>query len=68
MLQEALSQVEKRLPKLSNIFNGLSLQNHKKIISQTLRGKLEDQPFPHLMESNNVVEAQNIKDYLVDVV
>ena len=65
LLQAALSQVEKRLPGAANMFKGLSLINIKNILSQTLRGKLEDLPFPHHMENNSVVEAQYRKMYLV---
>ena len=59
MLQAALSPVKKRLPESTNMFKGLSLLNLRKIISQALRGKFEDMPFPHLMES--VVEAHHEK-------
>ena len=66
MLQEALNQVKKRLPESTNFFKGLSLQNSKKVLSQTLSGKLEDLPFSHHIESNSVDKAQYRKDYLVD--
>ena len=64
MLQEALRQVEKRLSESANTFNGLSLLYLKKILSKTLRGKFEDMSFPHLMESNSVVEAQSRNAYV----
>ena len=64
MLQDALSRVEKRLPKSTNMFKSLSLLNLKKILNPTLRGKFEDWPFHDLMESNSVVEAQYRKVYL----
>ena len=67
MLQKALSQVEKRLPEISNMFAGSSFLNLKKILSQARKGKLEDFLFPHIMESNSVVEAQYRKVYLVDL-
>ncbi|CAM1311707.1 Uncharacterised protein g5782 [Pycnogonum litorale] len=66
MLQEALSQVEKRLPESANMFKGLSLLNPNKVLSQTLRGKFEDLPFPHLMESDGVIEEQYRKVGLVE--
>ena len=48
------------------MFKGLSLLNLKKVLSQMLRGKFEDLPFQHLMESKSVVEAQPIKISLVE--
>ena len=65
MLQEALSQMEKSFPESANMFNGISLLNLKKILSQTLRGKFEDSPFPHLMDCNSGVEAQYRTAYMV---
>ena len=66
MLQEALSQVEKRLPESANMSKVLLLLNYNKIHSETLRGKLEDLTFLHLMKSNSVVKAQYRKVYLVE--
>ena len=48
------------------MLKGLSLVNHKKILSQTPRGKCEYLSFPHLMESNSVVEAQHRKVHPVE--
>ena len=66
MLQEAFGQVEKRLPTIANTFKGLYLLSPNNILSQTLRGKFEDFPFPHLMESYSLVEAQYKNVYLVE--
>ena len=66
MLHEAISKVEKRHPASANMFEGLSFVNHKDILSQTLRGKFEDIPFPYLIENDSVVEAQCRKVYLVE--
>ena len=66
MLQEALCQQDKRLSESANMFKDLSLLNPKKIRSQTLRGKFEDLPFPHFIESKRIVEVQYRKVYLVE--
>ena len=50
--------MEKILPVSANMFKGLSLLNAKKILIQTIRGKFEDLPFPHLLEGNSVVKDQ----------
>ena len=67
MLQEALSQVEKRFLISANMCEGLSSLSPTKIVSHTLRGKSEDLPFPHHMECNSLVETQYGKVYLVVV-
>ena len=58
MLQEALGQVEKRLAESANMFKGLSFL-HRKNFSVKQRGKIEDLPFLHLMQSDSdsVVEV-----------
>ena len=45
---------------------GLKLINLNKILSQTLRGRIEDLQFPHLMECSSAVEAQHRKVHLVE--
>ena len=66
-LQEALSQVQKKLPDSVDIFKNLSLLNSNKVLSQTLKGDFKDLPFVRLMEDNmNVIECQYRKINLVE--
>ena len=58
--------MEKRHPESANMLKSLLLLSLRKVLSQTLRGKFEDLSFPHLMDSNSVVEAQYGKVYLVE--
>ena len=67
LLQEALSQVQKRIRDSFDIFKRLSLLNPTKVLSQTLKADFKDFPFVHLMEDNmNVIECQYRKIDLVE--
>ena len=52
MLEEALNQVEKRLPKSTAIFKGLSSLSPRTILSQTSQVAFNDLPMPHLRAVN----------------
>ncbi|KAK7083260.1 hypothetical protein SK128_003864 [Halocaridina rubra] len=66
LLQEALKQVEKRLPDSVDIFKGLSFFNPHKLLSQIQKGHFEDLPCLHLTENNfDLIESQYKKINLV---
>ena len=67
MIEVAVAEVEKRLPKNKNILLSLVNLHPKKVLSQTDRACFSDLPFPHLREDNlEVIESQYRKIIFVD--
>lgn len=59
LLQEALDQVEKRLPVATEIFKGLSAFSPRKVLSQVERVPFAHLPLPHLRIGNeDLLEEQ----------
>ncbi|KAK4313003.1 hypothetical protein Pmani_015614 [Petrolisthes manimaculis] len=59
LLQEALDQVQKRLPVATNIFKGLSAFSPRKVLNQVERVPFADLPLPHLRIGNeDLLEEQ----------
>ncbi|XP_050724635.1 uncharacterized protein LOC127002594 [Eriocheir sinensis] len=66
-INEAIQQLERRLPPTQNTFKSLSALNPVKILSQFERVKFKDLPFPHLVANNFVkIEEQYRKILHVD--
>ncbi|KAK4323812.1 hypothetical protein Pmani_005513 [Petrolisthes manimaculis] len=59
LLQEALDQVQKRLPVATNIFKGLSAFSPRKVLNQVECVPFADMPLPHLRIGNeDLLEKQ----------
>lgn len=59
LLQEALTQVEKRLPVAKDIFRELSAFTPRKVLSQVERVPFTNLPLPHLRSCNeDIIEEQ----------
>ena len=56
LLEEALLQIEKRMPPAEDIFSKLSFLSLMTVLNQMEKGKVQDLPFQHLI--NNDVEGQ----------
>lgn len=56
MLEEAIQQMEKRMPPAEDIFSRLSLLSPNTVLNQVEKGELTNLPFQHLINEN--VEGQ----------
>ena len=57
-LQTLLVQLEKRLPPSQKQFNGLSLLNPQKVLSQSGRATFQELPLRHLIDDMGAVDTQ----------
>ena len=61
MLLEAVAQVEKRLPRITNIFKNLSSLQPRRVLD---RMPLSDLPLQHLLQDNSLILEQQYRKLL----
>ena len=64
MLLEAVAQVEKWLPRITNIFKNLSSLQPRRVLSQTDRMPFSDLPIQHLLQDNSLTLEQQYRKLL----
>ena len=64
MLLEAMAQVEKQLPRITNIFKNLSSLQPRRVLSQTDRMPFSDLPLKHLLQDNSLTLEQQYRKLL----
>ena len=64
MLLEAVEQVEKRLPRFTNIFKNLSSLQPRWVLSQTDRMPFSDLSLQHLLQDNSLTQEQQYRKLL----
>ena len=64
MLLEAVAQVEKWLPRITNIFKNISSLQPRRVLSQTDRMPFSNLPLQHLLQDNSLTLEQQYQKLL----